>query len=59
MSDMPDSNRSWKGRYFFVQGTDWVYHPEEQDTMAHGFDNTCGIVKDLGLVLSVFCFGFL
>ena len=22
--DMPDSNRNWKNRYFFIQGTDWV-----------------------------------
>ena len=24
VSDMPDSNRNWKSRYFFVEGTDWV-----------------------------------
>ena len=46
--DMPDSNRNWKGRYFFVKGTDWVCRPEEWDTMPHGFDNTWGIVKDSG-----------
>ena len=28
VSDMPDSNRNWKGRYFFVQGTDWVCYPK-------------------------------
>ena len=47
---MLDSNRNWKGKYFFVQGTDWVCHREEWDTILHGFDNTWGIVKDLGLV---------
>ena len=27
--DMPDSNRNWKIRYFFVEGTDWVCREEE------------------------------
>ena len=49
---MPDSNRNWKGIYFFVKETDWVCRPEEWDTMPHGFDNTLGIVKDSGLVPS-------
>jgi len=57
MSDMPDSNMSWKSRYFFIQGTDWVCHPEEWVTMPHDFDNTWGIVKDLGLTPTTFiCF---
>ena len=51
---MPDSNRNWKGRYFFVKGTDWVYHPEEWDTMPYGFDNTWGIVKESGFMPSSF-----
>ena len=29
VSDMPDSNRNWKSRYFFVEGTDWVCRQEE------------------------------
>jgi len=29
VSDMPDSNRNWKGGYFFIRGTDWVCPPEE------------------------------
>ena len=29
VSDMPDSNRNWKSRYFFILGTDWVCRPEE------------------------------
>ena len=49
MSDMPNSNRNWKGKYLFVQGMDWVCHPEEWVTMPHGFDNTWGIVKDSSL----------
>ena len=40
VSNMADSNRNWKGIYFFVKGTDWVCHPKEWDTMPHGFDNT-------------------
>ena len=52
--NMPDSNRNWKGRYFFVQWTDWVCHREKWATMPYGFDNTWGIVKDSGLVLSAF-----
>ena len=54
--DMP--TRNWKGRYFFVQETDWVCLPEEWATMTHGFDNTWGIVKDSGLIPSVFSFTF-
>ena len=58
MLDMHDSNRSWKGMYFFVQGTDWVCRPEEWVIMPYGFDNTWGIVKDSGLAHSVFSFTF-
>ena len=56
--DIPDSNRNWKGRYFFVNGTDWVCHPEVWDTMPHGFDNTWGIVKDSGFCIISLCFYF-
>ena len=54
MSNMPDSNRNWKGRYFFVQETDWVCRREEWVMMPHGFDNTWGIVKDSSLIPSTF-----
>lgn len=40
VSDMPNSNRKWKGRYFFVEGTNWVCRPEEWEKMPNGFDNT-------------------
>ena len=56
MSDMPDSNRRWKSRYFFSQGTDWVCCLEEWVSMPHGFDNTWGIVKDSGLVSTAFIY---
>ena len=48
--DMPDSNKNWKGKYFFVKGMDQVCRLEEWDTMPHGFNNTWGIVKDSGLM---------
>ena len=56
--DMPDSNKNWKGKYFFVKGTNWVCHSEEWDIMPHGFDNTWDIVKDLGFAPSTFAFTF-
>ena len=31
--DTPDSNRNWKGRYFFLQGDEWMCHPSEQEYM--------------------------
>ena len=47
VSDMPDSNRNWKNRFFFVEGTDWVCREEEWATMPHGyFDNTWAYVKE-------------
>ena len=54
MSDMPDSNSSWKSRYFFIQGMDWVCCLEEWVTMPHDFDNTWGIVTDLGFSFDSF-----
>ena len=47
--DMPDSNRNWKSRFFFVEGTDWVCREDEWATMPHGyFDNTWAYVKESG-----------
>ena len=49
VSDMPDSNRNWKSRFFFVEGIDWVCHEDEWATMPHGyFDNTWAYVKESG-----------
>ena len=48
VSDMPDSNRNGKGRYFFVKGTNWVCHQEEWEMMPHGFDNTWAFIRDSG-----------
>ena len=57
MSNMPDSNKNWKSRYFFLLGTNWVCRLEEWVIMPHGFDNTYGVVKDSGLASTAFaCF---
>ena len=41
VSDMPDSNKNWKSRYFFVKGMDLVCRQEEWETMPRDyFDNT-------------------
>ena len=49
VSDMPNSNRNSKSRYFFVKGTNWVCRQEEWKTMPHGyFDNTWAFVRDSG-----------
>ena len=31
ISDLPSSHRSWKGRYFFVNGRNWEYDPLDKD----------------------------
>ena len=60
VSDMPNSNKNWKSRYFFVEGTDWVCHQEEWATMPHGyFDNTWAFVRDLGQFRQPCSFRFL
>jgi len=54
---MPDSNRNWKNRYFFVQGMDWVCKLEEWDSMPDEFDNTWGVLNEYGeSAASVFFF---
>ncbi|XP_050242621.1 uncharacterized protein LOC126691619 [Quercus robur] len=47
--DMPDSNRNWKNRFFFVKGTDWVCRPDEWDKLPGGyFDNTWAYIRESG-----------
>lgn len=41
---MPDSNKNWKSKYFFVQGTNWVCKPEEWDSMPNRFDDNWGVL---------------
>ena len=31
ISDLPSSHRSWKGRYFFVSGSNWEDNPSDRD----------------------------
>ena len=31
ISNLPSSHRSWKGRYFFVEGLNWEYDPLDKD----------------------------
>ena len=45
--ETPDSNRNWKNRYFFVQGDNWVCHPDERQDMPI-LDRTWGIVPLFG-----------
>ena len=40
--DTPNSNKNWKGRYFFLQGDEWRCHPGEQEYMP--MDKTWGIM---------------
>ena len=54
---MPNFNRNWKNRYFFVQGMDWVCKPEEWDSMPDEFDNTWDVLNEFGESLaSIFFF---
>lgn len=52
--DMPDSNKNWKNRYFFIQGTEWVCRPEVWTSIPDGFDNTWGIIKEFGESLAFY-----
>ena len=55
VSDMPNSNRNWKSRFFFVKGTDWVCRLDEWDTLPGGyFDNTWAYIRDSGHPFSFF-----
>ena len=42
ISDMPDSNHQWKARFFFVQGVNWVCHPNEWDSIGSFYDHSWG-----------------
>ena len=46
VSDVPDSNRNWKSRYFFVQGLNWVCRPDEWDSIGEEYDNIWGILDE-------------
>ena len=44
--EIPNSNRNWKGRYFFIQGDDWICHPNDHEYMP--VDKTWGIMPPFG-----------
>lgn len=48
VSNMLDSNCDWKGRYFFIQGSNWGCRPDEWDSMPDGVDNTWGVLDKSG-----------
>ena len=45
--ETPDSNRNWKNRYFFIQGDNWMCHPDEWENMPL-VDRTWGIMPSSG-----------
>ena len=46
-----DSNKSWKSRYFFLEGDNWMCHPDDQEYMP--VDKTWGIMPPSGRCPSV------
>ena len=54
MCKTPNSNRNWKSQYFFLQGDDWMCHPDDQKFML--VDKTWGIMPMSGRCLSVLNF---
>ena len=55
--ETPDSNRNWKSRYFFLEGDNWMCHPDDQEFMP--VDKTWGIMAPSGMCLSVLQFFFI
>ena len=45
--EIPDSNRDWKSRYFFLEGNGWMCHPGETDYIP--VDKTWGILDPSGI----------
>ena len=41
ISDLPSSHRSWKGRYFFVSGSNWEYDSLNRDDTLGAHDVEC------------------
>ena len=46
-----DSNRNWKGRYFFMEGDGWMSHPGDNEFML--VDTTWGILPPSGMYPSI------
>ena len=47
-SGMPDSNRTWKNRFFFVQGVNWVFKPDEWNRVGNFYDHAWGVLDKSG-----------
>ena len=47
-----DSNRNWKSRYFFMEGDEWMCHPNDTDRMP--VDTTWGILHSSSMNPSIF-----
>ena len=49
--ETPNSNRNWKGRYFFMEGDGWISHPSDNEFMP--VDTTWDILPPSGMYLSI------
>ncbi|KAL0006239.1 hypothetical protein SO802_013800 [Lithocarpus litseifolius] len=47
VSDTPDSNRDWKSRYFFMDGSEWMCRPGETEFLL--VDTTWGVLPPSGM----------
>ena len=57
VSETLDSNRNWKSRYFFLEGDDWMCHPDDQEFML--VDKTWGIMPLSGMCPLILKFLFI
>lgn len=48
VSDVPDSNRDWKSRYFFVLGSNWVCRLDKLDGIGEEYDDMWGVLDEAG-----------
>ena len=49
--ETPDSNRHWKSLYFFMEGDEWMCHPD--DINHTPVDTTWGILSLSGMFISI------
>ena len=49
--ETPDSNRNWKGRYFFMEGDGWISRPSDNEFMP--VDTTWDILPLSGMYPSI------
>lgn len=46
VSNVPDSNRDWKNKYFFFHGSNLVCRPDEWNSIGEEYDNMWGILDE-------------